>query len=878
MAGEYNINLSDGTLLTTIYPLETNGPGNVSTPRSIIDINTTANTFTLAGDVTFRFVSGFVFDVFVPAPQGPGPNDGTYTVASAVYNPSPIDATTITVVEAIVSESPPYGQVTYSVPSIDTQLLLPGRGTINWGENILEDLVHLTENFANTTANLPPPSESLVGQQFWSTNEDSMYTYTSTGWSNAINASDAYFTGRVGINNAIPTGNVWLEVTGDIQANSQFFGSNQSASAPTFSFSSTQNMGMYNNAGTLSFAVAATDVLTLSSSGLISVATAGYETLVTSNNDIPNKKYVDDGITNAGYVLKSGDVMTGTLILSGDPTTSLAAATKQYVDTVAAGLDPKESVHIATTGPLTGVGITYNPSGGSAGTGAFTNVDVTNIDGHVGTIEERLLVKDQADARQNGIYVIVTAGTLGTIERSGDMDGTPASEVSPGNYTFVEFGTANQGSSWMILGGTATGLDGEIILNTDPINWSQVGSTGVFTGGTNINLVGNVINVDPQGPSSGLDADLWDGQQSNITSPTVNDVLVYDGTNWVNQPQTSSAPEYELLTATTGQKIFNTTISTSKFSGSPGNAGIQVFVNGVLQLESITFNVTGPNQITFINSLSLNDQVAIFSFGPVTSLGWNITIATYDGISFSVFPQDDNPRQLAFKPDGTKMYVIGLTNKQVYQYSLSTPWDLSTASYDGVSFSVLAQENNPSGFSFKTDGTKMYIVGIQTNTIYQYTLSTPWDLNTASYDSVSFSLAVQDASIRGISFKADGTSVYAVGTFNGAIYQYNLSTPWDISTTSYSGVSLSVVAQDLSALDIFAKPDGTSIFIMGNQNDSVYEYTLSTPWDLSTASYSGNSYSVVTQDSIPTGLSFKSDGIKMYMLGSVTSSVYQYTL
>ena len=120
--------------------------------------------------------------------------------------------------------------------------------------------------------------------------------------------------------------------------------------------------------------------------------------------------------------------------------------------------------------------------------------------------------------------------------------------------------------------------------------------------------------------------------------------------------------------------------------------------------------------------------------------------------------------------------------------------------------------------------------------------------------------------------------MYAVGTFNGAIYQYNLSTPWDISTTSYSGVSLSVVAQDLSALDIFAKPDGTSIFIMGNQNDSVYEYTLSTPWDLSTASYSGNSYSVVTQDSIPTGLSFKSDGIKMYMLGSVTSSVYQYTL
>ena len=69
------------------------------------------------------------------------------------------------------------------------------------------------------------------------------------------------------------------------------------------------------------------------------------------------------------------------------------------------------------------------------------------------------------------------------------------------------------------------------------------------------------------------------------------------------------------------------------------------------------------------------------------------------------------------------MYVVGNTNDSVYQYSLSTAWDLSTASYDYSSFSVSSQDATPLGIAFKSDdGTKMYMAGVTNSSVYQYSI------------------------------------------------------------------------------------------------------------------------------------------------------------
>jgi sugar lactone lactonase YvrE len=119
------------------------------------------------------------------------------------------------------------------------------------------------------------------------------------------------------------------------------------------------------------------------------------------------------------------------------------------------------------------------------------------------------------------------------------------------------------------------------------------------------------------------------------------------------------------------------------------------------------------------------------------------------------------------------MYMVGYANKTVFQYTLSTPFDLSTASYDNVSFSVSAQDTIPYGIAFNNDGSKMYMVGINNGSVYQYTLSTPFDLSTASYDSVSFSVNAQDTYPYSIAFNNDGSKMYMVGSANDSIFQYS---------------------------------------------------------------------------------------------------------
>jgi hypothetical protein len=205
----------------------------------------------------------------------------------------------------------------------------------------------------------------------------------------------------------------------------------------------------------------------------------------------------------------------------------------------------------------------------------------------------------------------------------------------------------------------------------------------------------------------------------------------------------------------------------------------------------------------------------------------NLTIqnASYSSTSFSVSSQDGFPQGIFFNPAGTKMFMSGTGSDTVYQYSLSTGFDLSTATYNSVSFSVSGQDGIPRGVYFNNNGTKMFIAGGGNDSVFQYTLTTGFDLSTASYDSVSFSISGQD-SPEGIFFNSTGTRMFMVGVNTDAVYQYSLSTGFDLSTASYDSISFSVSGQDSSPYSIFFNPTGTKMFVLGNSTDSVYEYDL----------------------------------------------------
>ncbi len=253
----------------------------------------------------------------------------------------------------------------------------------------------------------------------------------------------------------------------------------------------------------------------------------------------------------------------------------------------------------------------------------------------------------------------------------------------------------------------------------------------------------------------------------------------------------------------------------------------------------------------------------------------------YSGESFDHSTELIDEQGLHFSTDGTKMFIGGAPSASaIYQYTLATPWDITSASYDSVSLDVSSQDTNLRGFVFSTDGTKLFLVGSSTDAIYQYNLGTAWNISTASYSSSSLSVSSQDTSPSGITASSDGTKLYVCGsaTSTEGVYQYTLSTPWDLSTASYSSKSISVTSQDTEPSDVVFSADGKLMFVSGETSEAILQYSLSTAWDVSTASY--DSVSMSTLPSVlgadPKAVRFSADGTKMYILIGAGNSVFMF--
>jgi len=238
------------------------------------------------------------------------------------------------------------------------------------------------------------------------------------------------------------------------------------------------------------------------------VVGGGTQTDITLTYNVATNKMdvsIDDNfLRNTGDTLDSGTLNVasgaslvvaagGDLIITDPPVNGTDATNKDYVDSVAQGADVKDSVRVATTPAGGDLGGTYNATGGTGGTGNITGISGNTIDGVVLATGERIIVKDQTDTRQNGIYVVASVvaspATL-NIERATDHDGTPANEVSAGNLAFVEQGTSNANTSWIVTG------TGTLTLNTDNINWTQFSGSGSFTAGAGLGLSGTQFFLD----------------------------------------------------------------------------------------------------------------------------------------------------------------------------------------------------------------------------------------------------------------------------------------------------------------------------------------------------------------------------------------------
>lgn len=172
-------------------------------------------------------------------------------------------------------------------------------------------------------------------------------------------------------------------------------------------------------------------------------------------------------LQRGGSVALTANLPAGGFTISGlgTPSSSTDAATKGYVDNIATGLDVKGSVRAATTGNIT-----------------LSNTQT--IDGVALSASDRVLVKDQSTASQNGIYIVVSGGAW---TRATDADTN--SEVTPGMFVFVEEGTVNADSGWILT------TDGTVTLGTTNLTFTQFSGAGQVIAGGGLTKTGNTLDV-----------------------------------------------------------------------------------------------------------------------------------------------------------------------------------------------------------------------------------------------------------------------------------------------------------------------------------------------------------------------------------------------
>ncbi len=257
------------------------------------------------------------------------------------------------------------------------------------------------------------------------------------------------------------------------------------------------------------------------------------------------------------------------------------------------------------------------------------------------------------------------------------------------------------------------------------------------------------------------------------------------------------------------------------------------------------------------------------------STPYNLATARTDVKAFYLGTQDSTPSRLYISPDGVKLYCLGTTTFLIFQYTLATAWDISTASYDNKFFSPTTQDTSPQGLFFKPDGTILYVVGITTDTVYQYNLSTPWDVSTAVYASKSKSISAQEANARAIFITPDGLKLYLIGVTGDDINEYTFGTAWDISTASYVRVSANLT--DTTPASLFFNNDGSIAYVLGDGSDLLRQFTLSTPWDVSTLALE-KSLDLGWWGGTLTGMFFNTNGTSLFLVGSTNDVLIQLDL
>ena len=554
---------------------------------------------------------------------------------------------------------------------------------------------------------------------------------------------------------------------------------------------------------------------------------------ITSSGKVANSATTATDSNTANAIVSrdaSGNFIANLITVNTAPTSAGHAASKAYVDNIAAGMNWHGAVVAATSGVLPSSTYADGTTDANGGLGIGATLTATAnaalaIDSVSVSNGNRVLIKNQADAKQNGIYIVTDKGSASTrwiLTRATDSDNHIIGEVSAGDAVYVLYGSVNTNQSFVatMIG---SGTNGLILIGTDNITWTQFSGASSFVAGSGLVRTGNTVDVVSSTLNVTVDSvDLATVSQSNTTGGNLANGIV-------------SAITVDSYGRVTGYQTGAQNVA------STSNKGIASF-------DPASFTVTSGNAVIKSGGISntqlANNSVTIGS----TSISLGGTVATLAGLTLTtpVIAQITNTGTLTL-PTSTDTLVgrattDTLTNKSI-SGSTNTLSNIGNTSLTNSSITI-------NGNAVSLGGS---VSGLATNASPTFTGTVTLPLTTAGYvtttsgGSISSVATIPNLGLTNSSVTV-GTTAIALGASSTT-----LSGLTSVTSTAFVGGLTGNVSGNASTATALATPrningvafDGSAAITITAANPNAL--TIGT--GLSGTSYTGSGAVTIAIDS-----------------------------
>ena len=492
-----------------------------------------------------------------------------------------------------------------------------------------------------------------------------------------------------------------------------------------------------------------------------------------------------------------------------------------------------------------------------------------------------------------------------------------------GSYTYV----ANNAGS-LLAGETATetftytvtDATGNTDTATITITILGVDDAPIGVADTGYIEEGSTLTVEDEDGKSGTDED--DNNESGDTSggALVNDsdadgneslvITTYSHTSGTNVAGGSLSSNSNSGTAGSGSVTGLYGVLTLEADGSytyVANSEIATLDSGLTVTDVFTYTLTDEDSDTSNTTATITITIVGVSAptaeNNTATVEENSTISISDGASSNsvaaashiaseaVKNQDTQGTGISFSNNGKKMFITGLQNNKIHQWDLSTAFDPSTKSnlvsvslnWDGTDNSSDADYSDDQGdwlrgHVWKADGSKLFVLnwdgGLAGDTtdsyrIISYDVSTPFEISTISNSAPTSSTSFDPGSsnsFRDLAMSSDGTKFFFIDKDARAIEQWSLSTAYDLSTASTSRDTRYFIGTWANLRSLAFSPDGHKLFIGDAKEDKILQYTLTNSFDVTpgTLNFDG-SFDFLNSETSPFGITFGAGGTKLFI-------------